>query len=666
MKTIRQAILGTVVLLFASVIHSIAITNTTITVSSGTNIVLYWPSYGYETYLIQYRQTLSATDSWSQLTNDYYANGTNFTTYAIYGVVPRPASGGSGGGGSGTNPPPPEPMVEPANGSGNAVPLALYPPGFDLTGFNIFDPATGEWMSGNGETVSTAFDSSLIASGAAPMGGRFSPDDTTNDVSGPQTGFFRVFHIPDWLANFSGYTFDGPTFIPVDFAAPDAPIGYVDNTTVLVNGQPFNGATLIPYDIDDTSYWGMGIYFDLLPNGTNTIQLLTTIRESDTLSDQTPYMVFSNAPQTIVIGNFVTYTNWEDFIWNSSNYTFTAQSSTPDVNWEIDIYDVNGYFVNSQTGFSADGNISWTWNLTDYTGASRLDDGDPFFYPYITITNSSGDPGGPMPTFANSFPSTGGWIITYMDNFYLDAGSNYSGYDAQYKSAMSQQMPGGPAEWSIPVADFPVNFGTNYTQTQRNQSWTNLMSALEQPQYRNLYYYGHGAPDTIGGDEVTFVDNVPYGLTVPGSGALLTSEWVKDNVTYSASGQIRYRFVFLDGCNTANGGWPAAWGVPRQGEGLDYYTSTNTNPDHVRPSAFVGWNVSPGGPNWGTVDKAIGYRAYWMSTWAGSEQETLLQSFQDANSDINWVSQGQIIGNLVVDGYQGLQFRQYEYGGDWP
>ena len=180
MKIVARVLVGAAALLFASAIHSSAITNTMITVSSGTNIVLYWPSYGYETYLIQYRQTLSATDSWSQLTNAYYANGTNFTTYALYGVVPPPSSGGSGGGGGGTNPPPPlpdQPMVEPANGSGNAVPLALYPPGFSLTGFNIFDPKTGEWMSGNGETVSATYDSSLMASAATPMDGGISPDD---------------------------------------------------------------------------------------------------------------------------------------------------------------------------------------------------------------------------------------------------------------------------------------------------------------------------------------------------------------------------------------------------------------------------------------------------------------------------------------------------------
>src|SRR6201996_7228172 len=134
----------------------------------------------------------------------------------------------------------------------------------------------------------------------------------------------------------------------------------------------------------------MGIYFDRLPNGTNTIQLLTTVRQSDSVNDDTPWMTFSNAPQTIVINNSVTFTNWDDLIWNNTNYTFNAQSTTGNVDWEIDIYDVNGDYVNSGTGHSDDGNISWTWDLTDYTGASRADgDDDPDFYPYLTITQDS-------------------------------------------------------------------------------------------------------------------------------------------------------------------------------------------------------------------------------------------------------------------------------------
>jgi hypothetical protein len=692
MKTIRQAIIGAVVLLFASAIHSFAITNTMITVSSGTNIVLYWPSYGYETYLIQYRQTLSATDSWSQLTNAYYANSTNFTTYTLYGVVPPPSSGGSGSGGSGGgSPPAPDmamggssttpgvPMAAPANGSGNAVPLALYPPGFDLTGFNIFDPTTGEWTSGNGYTVSASSYSSMMGEGATPMDGGVSPDDTTNDVSAPTTGFFRVFHIPDWLVSFDGYQFDGPTFIPVDYEEPDAPEDHVDDSVVLINGQPTGYSQFTPYVINNITYWGVGIFFDRFPNGTNTIQLLTTIRQSDTLNGQTPSMTFSNAPQTIVIANTISFTNWDDFIWNNTNYTFNAQSSIPNVNWEIDVYDVNGYFVNSQTGFSADGNISWTWDLTDTNGTSRNDDGDPYFYPYITISQSAGpiqpDQTGepdPMPPVARSYPNPGAWIVSYMDNFYVDGITNPSN-PSSYSQGIGS-IAGAAADWSIPVESVPIEYGRTYTQTNRNDSWNNLKAWLQTWNFRNFYYFGHGNPSGIGGDtNITDGYNVFGAGNAPGTQAYLADWYVRQNITVNPySGSHPYRFVFIDACNTGKGDLPDAFGVPKQQQTLGYYQSATTNPRHVRPSAYVGWNTEIGANTngWGTVDQFWNFRETWAADWSlgGSPagQETLINSLDFARDNTSWASPSQVNSDLCVYGYWDLQYRQYNYGGDWP
>jgi hypothetical protein len=228
MKTIQTLVLF--VVLLVSTVASHAITNTMIAVS-GTNIVLSWPSYGYESYLVQYRQTLNSTDSWSVLTNAYPANSTNLTTFTIYGTIPPPSEMNDAMSGSGATAAsdPSEPMVMPANGSGTAVPLAIYPQGFDLSGFIIFDPATGQWVSGNGYSVNSSTEAAATG-GANPM------DDSSGGAV--STGFYRVFHIPNWLADFSGYTFDGPTFIPVDFAAPDAPVDHVDDATVLINGQP--------------------------------------------------------------------------------------------------------------------------------------------------------------------------------------------------------------------------------------------------------------------------------------------------------------------------------------------------------------------------------------------------------------------------------------------
>jgi hypothetical protein len=670
-----------------------AITNTTIAVS-GTNLVLSWPSHGYESYLIQYRQTLDATDAWTTLVNAYPANSTNRTTFTLYGIMPLPnTNNGTGGGGGGSAPLPngfssgslsarhggtTVPLAMPADGSGAAVPLALYPPGLDLSDFVILDPATGQWLNGSGHTSALA---------ARPMGGA-SPMGASEDDAGVATGFYRVFHIPDWLVSLDGYTFDGPTFLPVDFAAPDAPTNYVDDVTVLINGKPMNYTQFIPYDINGTTYWGLGIYFDRLPNGTNTIQLLTTVRQSDELDDQTPYMTFSNAPQTIVIGNHVSFPNWDDLIWNNTNSTFTAQTAS-NVDWEIDIYDVYGAFVNSQTGHSDNGNISWTWDLTDYLGNLRNNsDSDPVFYPYITITPNAGNSGngvepqgnnapGPMPAKAASFPETGAWLISYLDNEYLDDGPPYSYEDAYYKSAMNG-LAGGPELWNIPTTVYPIKFGTNYTQVERDESWDGLKQLLANPQYRNFYYHGHGGMDLIGGDITTFdSDHKPTGATpLPGSRAKLTPAYVHDYITTeNPLGACFYRFVWLDGCATEFGTFPDAWGIGKVTNDLSYYSSS-ANTNHLRPSVFVGWHATVGGDtSWGTLDQYISFRSFWMGNWSvnnGNEQDGLSDTFSSTVDNLpennRWPRGGstQLWTILRVDGYRDLKFNEYNHKGDWP
>ena len=306
--------------------------------------MLSWPSFGYESYLVQYRQTLDPSDSWSVLINAYHANSTNRTTLTLYGAVT--GSGGSGGffmamtaGESAYDSMAAEPLAVPLDGSGGGAPVAIYPPGFDFSNFNIFDPVTGDSVSGVDYVVSPLVQRTQLAlDDLDPLG---DPQPNGGDSGGspaPTTGFFRVFHIPNWLSNFSGYTFDGPTFLPVDYSPPDADLDHVDSTTVLIGGQPNDYAQFMLYTNSVMTNWGVGIYFDLLPNGTNTIQLLTTVRQSDVIDGQTPYMVFSNAPAAITIGNLITFTNCDDFIWNGTNYTFNAQT-VANVDWEIDIYD---------------------------------------------------------------------------------------------------------------------------------------------------------------------------------------------------------------------------------------------------------------------------------------------------------------------------------------
>lgn len=693
MKAIRHAIIGAVALSFASAIHSSAITNTAIAVS-GTNIILSWPSYGYENYLVQYRQTLDPSDSWSALTNAYPANSTNRTTFTIYGIL-TPPSGGSSFSGGGGSPPSPNfasssmmadttataattaasmPML--VDKSGVAVPLAIYPPGFDLSGFTILDPATGETVSGAGYTVSA------LSPDVQPLDNP-QPLDNNNSSTGPTTGFFRVFHIPTFRANFSGYTFTGPTFIPVDYASPDAPVDNVDSTTVLINGQPTDNSIFMPYVINGVTNWGMAIYFDRFPNGTNTIQLLTTVRQSDTLNDQTPYMVFSNAPAAINIGNSITFTNWSELIL-SNTYTFQAQSSLPNVNWEIDIYDAYDNFVNYQTGYSADGNISWTWNLMDYWGNNRQGDSDPFFFPYITVTQNSSSPaqsggaqpnaGGSasswMPPLANQYPDEGAWLFAHMDKFYDDGTSNYADADSYYTPAI-QNLEGGPLLWGTVTYDAPIKYGKSYSQSDRNASWDSLRDDLRGWNARNFYYFGHGAANSFGGDFNKLDANNDIIASDFGTNtkAYITAQWVHDNVTYNKTwGAMPFRFIFLDGCNTAIGNWPWAWGVPKQSVNTDWYKNSANNPNGSRPNAFLGWDVTVGGKkeNWGTIDKFWQFREFWMGQWSVSYTgKSLDDALDEARDASGWVP-SQVNAHLKRYGYTAISFKQYNQAGNWP
>jgi hypothetical protein len=129
------------------------------------------------------------------------------------------------------------------------------------------------------------------------------------------------------------------------------------------------------------------------------------------------------------------------------------------------------------------------------------------------------------------------------------------------------------------------------------------------------------------------------------------------------AGARPYRFVFLDGCNTANGDWPGAFGMPKQAEPLSYYQGTPN-----RPSAFVGWNVTVGGkPEWGTLQNYWAYRQDWMADWAiNYYSDGLKDQLDEANYDSNWINISFLHDHMRIYGYDEIGFREYNRSGDWP
>ena len=199
MKTIpRGAIVGAGILL-ASNIHTLAIEGLQLSLQCS-NVVLSWPSRPGQNYIVQYRPSLAPNTPWRTLTNSYPTDwNTNVLIFVHSNIVRYPNCRGAGGGspiamlptalGVATVVEPPVCVAMPADGTGSAVPLTLYPPGFGLSELVILDPSTGDWVSG------TAFTRTLGVTGLnGPEDDPPPPgpgDGDTNSIP-PDAGFYQV------------------------------------------------------------------------------------------------------------------------------------------------------------------------------------------------------------------------------------------------------------------------------------------------------------------------------------------------------------------------------------------------------------------------------------------------------------------------------------------
>ncbi len=448
----------------------------------------------------------------------------------------------------------------------------------------------------------------------------------------------------------------------------------VENTEVLLNGQPISdAAAFMPYEVSPgETNWGMGIYFDLFTNGTYSIQLRTTLHLDDTLGEASASLVLSNQARNIVVDNEVTFPNWDDLI-QTTNFTFQAKTKRVSTDWWIDIYDAWFNYVNGGYGHTTNGQISWSWDLADTLGNPRDDlDSDPFFYTYVTFNTAAGpQTTRTTPAVQTAYPSVGYWLFSYLDRHYLEAGTNYPGVQDIMVNAINN-LAGGPTFRGIPASVFPLKFGTNtYTTAQRNGSYADLKARIFMPQNRNFYYYGHASSNYLGCDFHTFDTNglVKAGDWVSGSKAYLYSVTLSNELTFNRySGSRPYRFVWLDGCSSANGNWPGSFGVDKAAYDIDHYTNSVANPKHRRPSAFVGWNQVVGGQGWGTAQAFFNFRTEWMTKWYYNWQtEGLWRAFDEARTSANWPpgGYGQLWGAMQVYGYTNMLMNGYNQKTDW-
>jgi hypothetical protein len=579
--------------LFATGINTFAIEGIHLSVQSS-NVILSWPSTNNgESYIVQYRQTLNATDAWQTLA-DYYspASDTNITFYTNFSAVQNFYS--SYGGSSfaamsssqntmalaPTESVTPLPMAIPANGSGGAVPLAIYPPGFDLSGFLIYDPFTGESVSGAGYSVNTLalssqqFDTPQPLNGGATGNGGPSP--------APATGFYRVVRDGAHLFGITnGMTLSGVVTIPVEVANG---YGNLDNLSLTENDAPVYGATSqdapisLPLQLTvDTTQMSNGVH-----------QISASARWDDTNGG----LWEADSPSvTVNVYNEITFPNWMPRFGELGNSLMIAvQSAHPDVDWWIDIYDSQYAYIGTFSGHTYNGTIEGYWNLL---GPYNEFHGDDTFHFVVTTewTSSLAQQGAvasaasgtasavapPLWKVTDPWFGSGGWVGVTQHAFdgLIDHDLLYAELGGFVGAAQNVGWQVSPPPYTD-NNDNPAPFAINFQNGSEYTDWATFRNALYNPNSRNLVYFGHGGPNNLG---YNWSDT---NVSISAKEIARMLHTIPDNQT----NRHAFRFVFLDGCSTAKGTLPEAFGIIHKPiTDVGYYTGAA-----IRPSAFAGWS----------------------------------------------------------------------------
>ncbi len=563
-KNIGRLIVGCVLAccLSLSTVQSFAIESLKVSVQS-TNAVLSWPSLTNETYIVQYRSNLNAAYSWLTLTDFYAATISSNVTFFVHSnsvTYPPPSNVGTNSGGS-----------------------------IDPNGTNTY--------SGTNNFYST-------------------------------TGFYRVVRDGVHLWGITnGMVLHDELITPIEFS-----VGSTDQIVGISfydeNNSPIIGASAESLNSNEWFLiWNTTMSF----NGNYTIY---------------PQMNFASdnsvvgLPVSVTVNNTISFPNYFSQVFGDQLWIYAQ--TIPNAAYEIDIYDENTNYLGSFDDY-ADGSglISFTWDLTDGNG-NTFDSTN--FLGVFTVTYSTSNvrpvtqTKGGSPVFqrsANQSLRFGGnhaypdssqtatakqlwvkeskwtpnnnWVVAYAPLTDPVADPNTSYRESLMMLGGSDGNDGGIIG-TLSGNDFHGNLSPgNVPQTSAFElgdttTRGNLLTYLASSTYENFYYFGHGdnshisaynAPATaISIDQIAFtLGNVLLSYENPD---LVYRDPTRPNmIPATVSSAIRrvanhpYRFVFLDGCETASGKFSEAFGIPAVTVSTNYFATAG-----VESRAFLGYQKS--------------------------------------------------------------------------
>lgn len=543
----KQQIAGVVALFFAATVNLFAIEDLRIRVD-GPDVVLSWPSAEGETYIVQYRGTLETNDVWQTLTNDYSAfSGTNWTTIVHTDAACYPDGGSEVSGGGSGGPPSPESvtsqedsktmpaMVMRKDGSVTPVPLSLYPPGFDLSGFLILwpDESVDEWTKEFQQTYLEVFS-------------EFGGSENSSSSESACYSFYRVVrNLPHFYGITNGITLSGIVElrgelglegygVPLDFGlSPDDEVPQPPGVQIYA----FTGTNDVPLLLWNTH---------LAPNGTYTLSPMVLLAGGATVTGNAVTVTVSNAIQVPFFHEFF-----------GTGLPIAATIASNNAPYEITIRDEVGNVIRTLIGTANGFEITNYWDGLDEFGNSALTND------FVSTTISYNPAYRGTNWIEKAGNIAGQLLVCYQDSLFSFANQ------VVFENNMQQIVTFGTDHGGVVTGGrFEIGTGSG--------DWNTLYTHVTQA--RNIYYYGHGGPNTLG-----------YGSNDPNNGTRASAiQSVLRNRFLKEDFNIRhpFRFVFLDGCQTGSKSseWPTSFGImPKELTGADFATLGLPN------RAFVGW-----------------------------------------------------------------------------
>ena len=561
----------------------------------GCNVVLCWPSLPGQNYIVQYRPSLDPGTPWRTLTNAYPAAWTTNRTVFVHSNAVQYPKGGSGSLAvkSLTQAPAASltasalPKVMPADGTGAAVPMAIYPPGFDFSGYVLATPAT----SGKVGEIGLAPTGMTPLSGgpAIPKGGSMDGGGGNDAPTAPEPGFYQVVQDGVKIADSSLAMLTNGLLsntVTIKFEAGNADpnngtnvYGGLSSATLFVDGQTFDGCATLG---DSIRPWTFAFDTAYLENGDHTVQIM--VSWEDTNSSLQPFFSRWSDPVSITVSNQIYYPDWEPQVGEAGISAYFFKTTCTNADWSIAIYDVHSNLVQTLTGHTTDGTVEAYWNMVDKNGVTRTNaDVDPEFSSIITVADPITKKTPKKEQARKSWPEHGKWTVSYQDYFKHFYDANNANMGSINAFANTTAKYGGyylyypqPGQTNDVGQTYPLRYNTpghpedtNATPAAIALDQQLLLRYLSSTNSRNFYYNGHASPHTF--DKISV-------------------ERLKNAIKH------RYRWVFINGCESAKGDLGDGFGIKGHKRfDLGYYQKTG-----MRPAVFMGYTdkvyFAGGGP----------------------------------------------------------------------